>query len=548
MTTKKIKALFEIFLVLTLSIFTSISFASQEANAQENVCCEKTANKQYCQYVDESDCATGLRDPTTPNKGSYSVKPGTCDQASFCAPGCCDLNSQGQGCSSSTGRATCEHQGGSFTSGSCTSVPGCQTGCCILGTNVQHTTQQGCKDLYTTYAPTLQPNFKSGLSEPACFQERINQETGCCITEGGCKRETRQTCDGKEGAFHNQLCSTVPLGACDQCKGAKTTACVEGSTDIYTFDSCGNQEGISKTCNLFEGEICGQGAATNECDDVNCATTYDNPVVQGDGGPRKNEESWCEYQSQAGPTLDLPGTRHYRHACVNGKEIVDECTDYREGWCFEKTLHFSNDRNSPGLKSAKCIKNRYDTCAACTTAACCNNNELRDCAWISPTTETAEQLKNTQQEQCAEKDEQGNAVRQCQQGESQQGYCIPFIPPGTDKLCDTISQKDDGRYKPVVANWEKVLEWGCENNCVAYTPEYAQTQNSLCQAYGDCGAHYNLAGVWSNEGFTRNCPKGDEDHNINDQEDPSDVEDETVLNTLTRYGDGDEQAKRLLDE
>ncbi len=583
----KTKASFEIFLVVTLSIFISLSFSKVQATEVPKACCEKTTTNEYCQYTDSSLCETGSR---TTGTGNYKTAPTTCDLTPFCKPNCCKLlNTEEHTCLPNIGTSSCEAQGGT-PSPDCT-TPDCQKGCCVVGSQCSYTTETGCRTLFRTYAPNLKYTFNEAGSEPECLSTCVKEEKGCCATKNGCKQITNEECDTQNGDFSHALCSTLPSCSCD---GEKKKKCVEGTTDVYTYDSCGNNEGVTQSCDYSAGKICDEsveGAAT--CIDLNCngATIkektgkglWDSPAVDEnkDGKftndetiPRKNGESWCEYDANSGPTLDLPGSRHYRHRCSNGKELADPCKGYRDEICIDMNIHSDNTPSSPSLPSARCITNRFQDCGTCDTEACCKNSDKRDCVWISPDTTTQQQLLDQVKAECDQKDEQGNPKRECTfEQEHTKGFCIPRVPPGTQFWtpndqntkdsnskeqsnipCDLSSSKEGGKTPPIVAHWEKVLEWGCHNNCIAYTPEYALTQNSFCNAQGDCGAKYNLAGVWNNEGFSRHCDKGDKDHNINDQEDPSDVEDDQVL-SLPSWGgspghpvDGDEQAKKLLND
>ena len=567
MKTLKLKAGFELFLIISLTFLSGFVFSSPTVNAAEaNVCCEKTLDDKYCQYVDSAQCKIGLKDLAQPAKGSYTQAETTCDKTTFCKPGCCNLLTKGDLCAPNMGKAGCEAAGGSFTNDVTCSQPECSKGCCTMGSNCKLTTETGCKSLFKTYAPELTYSFKPVSGELECLNLCLEEKKGCCVSEDGCKKLTPSECEARDGKYSSELCSKQPTGTCDECRGEKKTKCVEGTTDIYSFDSCGNQEGVSKKCDYSAGLICGDNAGKNECDDVNCAKTYDNPVVdengdknyENDGGRRTNGEEWCEYEANNGPSVDLPGTRHYKHLCINGKERVEPCRELREEVCIEKTRPLSENQNAPTFSSAKCIKNDYETCSDCTTEACCRGSQERACVWIAKDKSAKEQLLKQAKEKCEETDEEGNPKRECIfDEESTDGFCTPLVPPGFPRsqgqeFCGVASQKEGNTVEPLIIHWEKLIgDWNCENNCIGYTLEYAQTQNSLCGAYGDCGAKYNLAGTWGNQGFKRDCGKNTEeykDEEIYNIEDPNDIEDQTLLSTISRFGNGDNKANDLLDE
>src|SRR3989338_2719686 len=64
-----------------------------------------------------------------------------------------------------------------------------------------------------------------------------------------------------------------------------------------------------------------------------CGITYD--VIQKNmkGLPRKHLEAWCSFESVTDFGMDVVGSRHYLHYCINGKEYVEPCRDYREEYC-----------------------------------------------------------------------------------------------------------------------------------------------------------------------------------------------------------------------
>ena len=83
----KSKAIFQIFLVITLAFFTA-NIITKDVKAQtdegEN-CCRDLGNEQYCQGINNPDgCAEGY-------------VPTSCEYVNGCEQGCCNLIEKGAG-------------------------------------------------------------------------------------------------------------------------------------------------------------------------------------------------------------------------------------------------------------------------------------------------------------------------------------------------------------------------------------------------------------------------------------------------------------------
>ena len=463
----KYKAILEIFLIVMTIFF--IGYNSENVYAQDNGCCKDLGNGQYCQNIQNSnECVQG-----------YSQT--SCDYVGGCEQGCCNLVEKGGGCSKGVSKLACGKQGGSWTEGKlCENDNECFLGCCLVGGN------QG----YMTIKDDCDGDFKEEITdERQCIDLARKAEEGCCVKEKDCLFGTRDNCNGdfKKGKY----CSSI-----SECglKEHSYTDCGVGlkAEDVYWFDDKGNPESIVKPgdldkdeksvridgdCDYFRGNICrdtddnGKG---DECASLDCLSTWDNPNVDGDGGLRKNGESWCEYQSAVGPGKDLPGSRHYRHVCQNGKEAVEACGSDRgkEGICVYHDLRFSNDEE---YSVAACVDNTWEDCIGCTDEYCCID-PAKTCVWGGD-------------------------------------RCLPLVPPENSNNCNLGSLN-------VQTAWSKACggSWKCESGCEAYEDGFLSQTNSLCNVYGNCGAKYNLAEEFSNAGHGRTCEgKGCKDKlNAND--------------------------------
>src|SRR3989344_714631 len=576
MTTKKIKALFEIFLVLTLSIFTSISFASQEANAQENVCCEKTSSGQYCQYVDENDCATGLRDPTNPNKGSYNQAPTSCANTNFCKPGCC-YDKEGDGyCYANYPRSNCESQyKGRFSNDpSCSQTAECDQGCCVLGTQAFLSTEIRCRKETSNYTD-LHMDFRRDIkTEAACSELARRADKGCCVTGGSCTYGARQECtapegDGK-GFFKDTYCSQIGTCNCaspDPAFGgdgkATSTRCAPGEDSVYWKDTCGNPEKVKEPCDYTKGTLCGDsdGNGAYTCERLDCVD-QDKLSIKLDGykgtsgleeGGVLNGESWCQYDTTDQDVNDLnkhsrspAGSRYYRSLCINGKELVEPCKDYRQEFCVSGKINAQVEGQDVPYTEARCIKNEWQSCIdSCNTAdpfkmneqeykealekdrQCCLQTDKRDCSWAGSRCVPAvgpgfKHWEGEGANTCGKASMECPVVLVCNGFQSLLGQCKPgtagailttvgtviigagaaaliaataggaaaglaFGLSGVDLVAKEITKKP---------GWNVVAGQEC------LSKEYLHAANNLCRSYGDCGANLNYQGILSLTGFT----------------------------------------------
>ena len=493
----KTKAVLQIFLVITLSIFTSLSFA-QPVEAQE-VCCAQTA-ESFCQQADITEC-TG---------DTYYA--GSCESFTDCQVGCCDLTGQGQSCTQATTKVACETQGGTFLPDELCNYNQCEPVCCQVGSQFDYTSQQECNN-YADQYPDLEPQIHQVGSELECLELSTLQQTGCCSTQETCSEQTRAECQAMTGTFfEEELCSNVFTPSCNNCEPQAETACVEGSDDVWYFDSCGNVEGIAQECDVAHGKICGQGENNQAtCIDINCADTWDNPVVDYDGGFRYNGESWCQYDANAGPGIDLPGSRHYKHYCYNGKEYKEPCADLRDEFCVQGEIQLSNDETR---SAASCIENKGMDCYQQTTRATCENGEQRTCTWFEPGEEAAQIMQQQAEESLEDANLEENPEEENYQEPStpqvdanNQGYCLPLVPPGEAFYEQGISDRcvSVNEQLEVPSYWRKNPSWNCITGCQAYLPQTKESMNAICQAQADCGAGYNLAGEWTEQGLIRTC-------------------------------------------
>ena len=505
-----------IFLLLIVNIFLLI-IPSVSAQASVTTCCERTIAGAYCQNVPSTQCDE-----------NYLSSPTSCDSTSFCQLGTCYDSDEGL-CMENTPKKACEEANGLWTSEE--NPPQCGLGCCILGEQAAFTTLQRCKKLAGNYG--LQSDFREDIQdEISCVAIANAQDVGACVFESEftktCTFGTRGECNAKvakESTSNNQffedfLCTSEQLNT--NCQKTEQTTCLEGKDGVYFVDSCGNPANIydaSKindknywekvvpksesctadgkncgNCDYLEGSICaeaerGEKATYGDfiCKDVNCYETYD-------GQDYINGESWCIYDNNK-PDDDRVGSRHYRHACFMGEEIVEPCADLRQEVCVEDSIE--------DFSQAGCVVNLWEDCLLQKRKNDCENSDMRDCKWIPVSVGQGDAI--------------GGIVDSVKEGISglflnvhndkrDQGACVPDVAPGLEFWEDGATSQCDLVSSSCVITYEKKLigKKECVENCfcdIEANPSAALQALNICSSIGDCGPGPNYIGKYVNKGY-----------------------------------------------
>ncbi len=588
---KNLITYFEIFLAVSISFIIGFNLSSSVVYAQEDddrVCCVNTdvdGSSVACQYTDENNCAGGRGIPTR------------CEDTFDCRPVCCDLTGAGYdetgglGCLQNVAASACSARGGNVVDdASCRSAPQCSFGCCIVGTQGVLTTESGCADLTSDY-PDLTMDFRGDIQEElGCFLAARSQDAGCCVGENvdtgnSCGLSTRGECSGE--FFANTDCVNVPDNKCVDCKPEipkvewKKTCSYDYGDSVFYEDACGNPIVFgtpADECVYSAGFLCREEEGNVYCDNLNCAASnnpeeseiWDNPRVDENGDCatgaafndlcwtndynfngrnfRLNGERWCEFDADAGPMRDLPGTRHYVHACYEGKETVIPCEEYRNEYCFQF--------DGPEISSAGCFENKaaVNRCGECNTRDCCENQDLRTCLWVSANQESVnaetQRINDGRRERAAARGEDVN-LEPLEIDADEGGLCLPLVPPaGNPELCGFNNGEEFVNPLALEVAWHDAgagFDWDCDGPCQAYTQKFAYQYNTICNSQGDCGAGYNLAGEWSEGGFERTCDVGSEIRNDFEDGDVAGVGDNEYIfwDGGNRYDDDD--ADRLIN-
>ncbi len=330
------KALFMIVIII-MATFTVSNFVSAE---ESNLCCEKTEGGDSCVYTSGDSCDS-----------DYLTAPTSCEQTSYCKPGCC-VSELGV-CSKSVGQATCESlEGYSWYEGTACEIDACQEECCVIGeAQCFLSTEAYCSNVVSGFED-LELDWRDVESESECVNVCEASNKGCCVSGDSCTYTSKGLCeyDGVDlssgvGFYDETYCSEV--GICGCVNNEDDKRCVD--EDVYYFDSCGNQDVIADDCDYAQGDWCGtDDVGEVMCMSTDCDDTFDGMYYIGSeegvlrnthdlkiGGARENGESWCLYESPAGDFKDRPGSQHYRAICYFGEEIIEPCEDYRQEICIQ---------------------------------------------------------------------------------------------------------------------------------------------------------------------------------------------------------------------
>lgn len=550
------KAMFQIMLLLAMISLIILAITTISAQApQADYCCEKTTYNAWCQNTKQELCSPEFRKTPT-----------SCDATSFCKPGCCYDSSEGL-CMENTPQKVCNDKNGTWADSAECKIPQCNLGCCVLDNQAALVTLTRCKKLSGFYG--VETDFRSNIQdELMCIAIAQAQDRGACVYEQEyvrtCKFTTRADCESIKGTgnmskgefYKDYLCSAEELGTL--CGPTSQTICVPGKDEVYFKDSCGNAANVydaskvndksywskvidkSESCNYgnnnANSKSCGNcdyylGSLCREASRLGTRAIYGDYICKdldchakdtSDGKEHRHGESWCSYDEPTGEGKDPVGSRHFRHLCVAGEEIVEACEDFRKETCIQQEVNTAQGK----FIEAACRGNRWQDCISQKDEEDCLNTDKRDCVWIPGfvfTQQEGETGTRTGQEFSSstggeftgsvvatgqgifggngeEPEEQPSGV---QKGK---GLCAPDVPPGfkfweegdgeAGALCSLGSSKCIVTYEKKILGGKKCIE-----NCECLEEEWVKQMNNICISLGDCGAYVNWLGKATNDGI-----------------------------------------------
>jgi len=487
-------------------------------SAQVSYCCEKTTYGAWCQNEEADKC-----------DAEFQKSPTSCEATGYCRQGCC-YNSQEGTCMENTPQKVCDDNNGVWNPEADCNIPQCDLGCCLIGEQAAFVTQTRCKRLSNLYG--LEINFRTDIQdEVLCVLSATSDVEGACVFdkdfETTCQRMTKKDCldlKAKEGEnsnvsfYENKLCSNEELGT--NCAPSDKTTCVEGEDAVFYIDTCGNIANIYDATKYENknywseiytaDESCGYGVNGNPSSRTcgNCdyflGTTckeYDRAIDSGqpnygdnicrdlgcnyEGQSYEHGESWCVVFSEGNIIIaqdeekniaekNRPGSRHFRLMCYNNEVIVEPCADFRQEVCLQDDID--------NFLVSACRVNRWQDCVSINNEKDCENEDKRDCKWVSD------------------------------------GKCAPKFPPGFDfwqdsesaELCKAGSDKCKRVYEKRIGG-----DWECEKNCDCGDGSWQREHNEECVSLGDCGSSENYLGYdgyySTNDLFKEGSIKEDED-------------------------------------
>jgi len=544
----------QVFLIISISVFTSVGFGLLEAPRVEAQTFEPTA----CCTSGPSAC-TDLPAGECENICGGDCEASICNSISTCTLGC-GIDSNEGICAGNTPKGVCEdNEDCEWYADPFCNINECEEVCCVLGNNAQFVTRDRCQILSEREGLPIEirPEIDTAVG---CYDVVHELDEGACVFQDDfCKFTTQAECNTNIGGeFHKDLlCTNSNLDT--RCEVQDQASCIEGRDGVYFVDTCGNRANIydsSKTnnqaywntvkypdqscgsnsanlngecgnCDYTLGSICGEFRPGTDNGNMDGLTCRDLNCIDDQGDKRTNGESWCVYDGllnerelpdheeyfetplgfdrvrswtvfvEGGEiSADTVGSRHVREVCSNGIVQQEACADYRQEICVENEKELSNGK-------------KIDD-------AICRVNLANDCVLAN--------LEGSNQGSCDANTECGelcadNPDCRIQDVDVASKFkfktCVPIHPVGRD-FRDAgeglVTAEDSCGFasRTCIVAYKKKLSggWKCQTNCDCQNIDFTTQMNNLCVSVGDCGAYTNYVGNVTFEGYSRNKKGG----------------------------------------
>ncbi|MEK6899350.1 MAG: Yip1 family protein [Nanoarchaeota archaeon] len=429
-------------------------------------------------------------------------------------------------CSPQSPKKLCESGSGVWKADETSELVECRRGCCLIGDGAQFLTEKSCQTSQARLG--LAGEFRPVDNELQCLALANREVEGACVfgleEDRSCKFIKKGSCLDQGGQFfENKLCSSAELQT--DCEKQKRIGCFPDRDEVYWFDSCGNRENIYDAnkdkswnnglilakggscelaignnllarqgscgnCNYLLGSVCGVPRAQDEKPSAGNAVCRDLNCIDEKGNKRKHGEAWCAFESQIGiegtgnaqRSVDVPGSTHYRKVCFEGEIKIEPCQGFRNEVCVE-----SRDEVAK-FSQAQCRVNLWQKCLEANG----DKDKLADC---EKTTDC--KIKTV---------DLGKGFKF--------DRCVPKTPPGFDLLANAGGEVSEGLCSlgtqtcTVVYQKSITGKWKCKQNCDCRKAKFTETMNNLCMSLGDCGASVNVAGEFTDAGYSvKKAPK-----------------------------------------
>ena len=274
----------KLLLITSLLLVMSLIFVVQAAEQQG--CCLDTGKGQQCVETTKTDCAGKF----------YTGPPYDCSNVAECKIGTCIPKQPDQPCLRNKQLAECLALGGVPDSRQIEDIEQCKSGCCIVadGLKAEILQERQCENLTKMlgFAEDKMQFLDNITSETDCKQQGAPADLGCCVLGGGkCSYGLRGSC--LEGKF-------VPLQGGLYCKDVNECALTTEDhsdcgkfpgteTNVYWFDSQGNQEVIKDQCD-YPNSLCEKTTAGKaECKSTRCTVKGSSEEMVNGSEPKVKE-------------------------------------------------------------------------------------------------------------------------------------------------------------------------------------------------------------------------------------------------------------------
>jgi len=359
-------------LIVSMTFSVSLSLSSKQVEAQEQEgCCLDTGTGQQCVRTTRTECPGRF----------FTGPPYDCSNIPECTPQTCIPKKKDEPCLRNKPAAECRAMGGVPENQPLESIPQCKPGCCIIADGVKAEVLQyrQCENLTTALGYELNMmEFRDDItSQVECKKVGSPSDLGCCVLgAGSCAYGPRREC--QEGNF-------VPLQGGYFCRDVADCALttnfyydcgkLPGSeTDIYWFDSQGNQEEMTEDgdCNYPDALCTKDNIGNVYCMSTKCENIFLEDQIMSDHPPKVDIRtrtvnlltgtSVCYnfYTAYGDERMQerSTGLQNQILHCSFGKIDVEGLGQDREKLCTE-------GGDSPALIHGTVKENKWDECSKC---------------------------------------------------------------------------------------------------------------------------------------------------------------------------------------